>query len=36
MKAVKIFFVLIMLASLILTACGTPATEAPSAEEPAA
>jgi raffinose/stachyose/melibiose transport system substrate-binding protein len=35
MKAVKIFFVLIMLASLILSACGGTATEAP-AEEPAA
>jgi raffinose/stachyose/melibiose transport system substrate-binding protein len=40
MKTIKIFFVLIMLASMILTACGAPATEPPAeepvAEEPAA
>lgn len=40
MKTIKLFFVLIMLASLILTACGGTATEAPgeepAAEEPAA
>ena len=35
MKTIKIFFVLIMMASMILTACGAPATEPP-AEEPAA
>ncbi len=37
MRAIKVLFVLIMVSSLILTACGTGATEAPPAvEEPAA
>lgn len=36
MKTIKIFFILIMLASLILAGCGGPATEAPPAEEPGA
>jgi len=36
MKSIKMLFVLVMLASLILTACAPTATEAPAAEEPAA